>query len=260
MRPSNNPTDIRDDWDEHWSHLDSAASANPAQRMRHDIIRRLLQEEPPTAIRRICDFGSGQGDLAIVLTSALPAAEFAGLEMSRYGVEVSRRKVPTGAFHIANLFENHPDEFGLRNWATHGTCSEVLEHVDDPKAFLERCRDYLAPNARLIITVPGGPMSAFDRHIGHRTHFSQQSISALLDAAGYRVERTCLAGFPFFNLYRLTVILRGRRLAQDVSQQNSGLATRMARMTMAVFRLLFRANFLDTPFGWQVVAIARKQR
>jgi hypothetical protein len=29
---------------------------------------------------------------------------------------------------------------------------------------------------------------------------------------------------------------------------------------MAVFRFLFRANILDTPFGWQVVAIARNPK
>jgi hypothetical protein len=133
-----------------------------------------------------------------------------------------------------------------------------LEHVDDPVAFLKRARDYLATGARLIVTVPGGPMSAFDRHIGHRQHFDRRKICSMLEQAGYSVERTYLGGFPFYNLYRLMVIARGRRLAQDVETKSTGMSSGVARFAMKVFRVLFHANLPDSPFGWQVVATARK--
>jgi hypothetical protein len=32
----------------------------------------------------------------------------------------------------------------------------------------------------------------------------------------------------------------------------------LAMFAMKVFRVLFHANLLDSPFGWQVVATARK--
>jgi hypothetical protein len=99
-------------------------------------------------------------------------------------------------------------------------------------------------------------MSAFDRHIGHRQHFDRRKISTMLQEAGYSVDRTYLAGFPFFNMYRLLVKARGRRLAQDV--KSAGASSGLARFVMKVFRLLFHANLLDSPFGWQVVATARK--
>ena len=101
-------------------------------------------------------------------------------------------------------------------------------------------------------------MSAFDRHIGHRQHFDRRKISTMLEQAGYSVERTYLAGFPFFNLYRLLVIARGRRLAQDVEAKAEGVSSGPASFAMKVFRVLFHANLLDSPFGWQVVATARK--
>ena len=41
-------------------------------------------------------------------------------------------------------------------------------------------------------------------------------IRAIIEQAGFVVERVYLAGFAFFNLYRLLVIARGKRLAQDV--------------------------------------------
>jgi hypothetical protein len=101
-------------------------------------------------------------------------------------------------------------------------------------------------------------MSAFDRHIGHRQHFDRPGLRALLEQAGYAVERISLAGFPFFNLYRLLVVARGRRLAQDVETQASGTASGAASLMMKLFRLLFRFNLRDSPLGWQVVAVARK--
>ena len=101
-------------------------------------------------------------------------------------------------------------------------------------------------------------MSAFDRHIGHRQHFDRRTIQSILEKAGYSVERTYLAGFPFFNLYRLLVIARGERLPRDVQAKARGTSSGTAGLAMKLFRVLFRANLLDSPFGWQVVAIARK--
>ena len=253
--------DQRDDWERHWEQYAQAASANPAQQMRHRIIARLLQTaaSSPGGALRVCDFGSGQGDLICGLSRVLPAAEFVGLELSTSGVEISRRKAPQARFEVADLFAHPPEDFGLRDWATLGVCSEVLEHVDDPRALLQAMLGYLAPGGVLVVTVPGGPMSTFDRHIGHRQHFNRRSISALLATAGFTVERTCMAGFPFFNLYRLTVIARGRKLVDDVTARNGAAGSPLARAAMAIYRGLFRFNLLDSPFGWQVVAIARKR-
>jgi hypothetical protein len=130
----------------------------------------------------------------------------------------------------------------------------VLEHVEDPEALLANTRAYLAPGCRLIVTVPGGPMSAFDRHIGHRRHFTAKSMGGLLEQAGFIVERSVRAGFPFFNLYRLIVLLRGERLVDDVAR---GGGTRPARLVMRIFGVLFRLNLTSSPWGWQVLAAAR---
>jgi hypothetical protein len=143
-------------------------------------------------------------------------------------------------------------------WASHAVCSEVLEHVDSPEDFLRATRRYLAPGAQLIVTVPGGPMSAFDRHIGHRQHFTRESITATLQSAGFAVDRVYLSGFPFFNLYRMVVIARGKKLVADVDAASPGKSSGLADAVMAMFRGLFGLNLLNSPFGWQVIAVARK--
>ncbi len=247
-----------DDWDSHWDQYAESAAENPAQRMRHQIIARLLREDVGKAMMRIFDLGSGQGDLVQMLEPVLPEARFVGAELSESGVAISQRKVPAATFLVADIFQPPPALEEFSGWATHAVCSEVLEHVDEPVAFLKCARRYLAPDARLIVTVPGGPMSAFDRHIGHRQHFDRAKIRSILEEAGYSVEQTYLAGFPFFNLYRLAVIARGRSLARDVGAKATGVSTGAAGFAMKLFRILFHANLLDSPFGWQVVATARK--
>lgn len=247
----------QDNWDQHWAHYAAAASRNPAQRMRHDIIVKLLGRAPAGSMR-VLDIGSGQGDLLVKLHQVQPAAELVGFELSASGVEWSRRKLPAAKFVVADLFQPPDGLSAYAGWATDAVCSEVLEHVDSPVDFLRAARPYLADRARLVVTVPGGPMSAFDRHIGHRQHFTRQSIGRVLEAAGFTVESLYLSGFPFFNLYRCVVIARGERLAGDVHAGEGGFSARLANGMMAMFRVLFRLNLMNAPFGWQVVAVARK--
>ena len=248
-----------DNWDAHWENYAAAASRNPAQQMRHALITSLLTQEAGVAPMQLLDIGSGQGDLLQKLRSRLPAARLLGFELSERGVEISRAKVPTATFLIADLFQPPADLAGYRGWATHAVCSEVLERVDSPADFLQAARSSLADGARLIVTVPGGPMSAFDRHIGHRQHFTRESIGRVLSDAGFDVERVYLSGFPFFNLYRCVVIARGEKLAADVDRGGRGWSRALADATMAAFRGLFRMNLTDSPFGWQVLAVARKR-
>ena len=101
-------------------------------------------------------------------------------------------------------------------------------------------------------------MSAFDRRIGHRQHFTRESIGSVLEKAGYEVECVWLSGFPFFNLYRRMVIARGEKLTADVESDNRGLGATMANLAMSVFRLLFHFNLWNSRWGWQIVAVARK--
>lgn len=245
----------RDDWDQHWADYAASATINPAQQYRQELIVRVLGRDG--SAQRVLDIGSGTGDLAAAVRAALPTAEILGLELSRAGVELARRKVPGATFEERDLRVADPRATEYRGWATHAVCSEVLEHLDDPEAVLTNAISYLAPGCLLLVTVPGGPMSAFDRHIGHRRHYTPRELRRLLERVGFQVERATGAGFPFFNLYRLTVMLRGQRLVTDAAAGRTSLP---ARLVMGAFGLLFRLNIGASPWGWQTVAYARLPR
>jgi len=247
----------RDDWNRHWTDYSQAAEQNPAQRYRRELIFFLLGVRGAGEGVRILDIGSGQGDMAASLRSRYPSAEIMGLELAQSGVEISRRKVPSARFIQRDLLETIEPSQDHRGWATHAICSEVIEHLDDPGLLLRNARRYMSDSCSLILTVPGGPMSAFDRHIGHRKHWQKQEIDAVLRDAGYTPEYVSGAGFPFFNLYRCVVILRGKKLIEDVNTGPAGSASLPARLAMAGFQWLIHPKLNSSRLGWQMIGKAR---
>lgn len=247
----------RDDWDRHWEDYAEVATLNPAQRYRTRLMLRYLR--PASGDGKVLDIGSGQGDFAVALRKQHPQAQILGLELSRAGCEIAASNVPDARFLVRNLLEDvdPPDEH--RAWATHAVCSEVLEHLDDPGLLLRNSTAYMQPKCLLVVTVPGGPMSAFDKHIGHRRHFTPRSLSAVLEESGFVVESTARTGFPFHNLYRLLVILRGKKLIEDAKATQAISSNWLSRLMMIAFDSLFRLNLSRSPLGWQIVAVARYQ-
>jgi SAM-dependent methyltransferase len=249
----NERADTRDDWEEHWRDYAEAAARNPAQAYRRRLVLGALAEHQP--VSRLLDIGSGTGDLVAEVDRSFPEAEIVGIDVSGSGLRTAREKVPAAVFLQRDLVGEQPETDPYHGWATHAVCSEVLEHVAEPERLLRNASDYLAPGCMLVVTVPGGPVSAFDRHIGHRRHYTPDELRRLLVDVGLVVERSFDAGFPFFNIYRLVVIARGERLAAEASRPTpSGLA----RSAMAVFRVLFRLNLVGTRLGWQTFAVARR--
>jgi len=246
-----------DDWDQHWQEYHQSAEENPAQNYRREMIFSLLGIEGRGQGARILDIGSGPGDMIAAVRQRYPDAELLGVELSESGVAISAQKVPAARFVQRDLLQTMDPPAGERGWATHAICSEVIEHIDDPALLLRNARQYMAQGCHLALTAPGGPMSAFDKHIGHRKHWRPQDIENVLREAGYTPQRVSGVGFPFFNLYRCLVILRGRKLIQDVSVSPSGAASPAARAAMAVFQRLIRLHLNSSRHGWQMVAQAR---
>ena len=245
-----------DDWERHWEDYSSIAEVNPSQRYRRLLAIKLLGIDGRGA--RVVDIGSGQGDFAAELWRQSRKSEILGLEYSQSGIDVAARKVPDATFVRRDLLQPAEPPVEYREWGTHAVCIEVLEHVDEPENLLANAAAYLGPGCKLVVTVPGGPMSQLDHHIGHRQHFTPDKLRALLALAGFEVEIATTAGFPFFNLYRMVVVMRGRKLVDDVSASNDGASSRLARGVMRIFGVLFHLNVASSPWGWQIVAVARK--
>lgn len=242
-----------DDWDSHWAAYADAVTDNPAQEYRRQLITAAM--ERVGAPRRLLDIGSGQGDLMVELARKWPTAELVGLELSEEGIRISGEKVPAARFFAVDLTADAvPDD--VVDWADVAVCSEVLEHVDDPARFMANALRGVAPGGRVVITVPGGPRTHFDRFIGHRRHFTPAALRRVLVDAGLEVEHVSGAGFPFFNLYKLLVLFRGKALVRDVSAATP--PSRLAALVMKVFSWVLTTRWNTERYGWQLVATGRR--
>lgn len=250
----NEPAGPPDPWSAHWQRFSEATEANPGQALRRRLILRLLGPDAAGPQATILDFGCGSGDLLAEMAARFPGAAFAGIDISQSGLAQSAEKLPSAMLRRFDFASPDGPPGELLGWATHVVCSEVLEHVDDPAPLLANAARCLKPGGRLVVTVPGGPMTAFDRHIGHRRHFTPARLRDVLERTGFEVEVAAGAGFPAFNLFRLAVLLRGRRLVEDVS----GPPRLLVRSAMALFEGLMGLSLFDTPWGWQIVAAATK--
>jgi trans-aconitate methyltransferase len=248
-------TGQRDDWESHWEEYAESAERNPAQQLRRTLIARHLGALDATS--RVVDIGCGQGDLLRDLHARFPNAALLGVDHSGSGLSAAAQKVPSARFVRSDLLEAESIPEDVRGWATHAICSEVIEHVDNPALLLSNASTLLSSGGTLVVTVPGGPMSAYDRHIGHRTHYTADSLRRVLLDAGYEPSQIRRAGFPTFNAYKLMVIARGDRLVDDAKRSDSGDESKLASLVMSTFRPLFRLTVRDSRWGWQLVAIAR---
>lgn len=254
LDPGRGPASSADDWEAHWSEYSDSASDNPAQEYRRKLIAALVER---TGVpRRFLDVGSGQGDLLASLRGRWPAAELAGLELSAEGIRRAREKVPSAHFFQIDLLTATDVPAEMEEWAEVAVCSEVLEHVDDPVRLLNAATRCLVPGGLLVITVPGGPRTAFDRFIGHRRHFRPAALRSVLQQAGLEVEHVTGAGFPFFNLYKLVVLLRGKALVREVSSTTD--PSWLAAAAMRGFAVLLTPELNSSRFGWQLAAQTRR--
>src|SRR5215470_15582360 len=84
----------------------------------------------------------------------------------------------------------------------------VLEHVDDPSEILSRYRELLAPGGSTFVAVPNAEslhrrfghaagllpdittLSQADLDFGHRRYFTVRTLSQLVEASGYSIQKT----------------------------------------------------------------------
>jgi SAM-dependent methyltransferase len=217
----------------------------------------------PSAGATVLDIGSGQGGLAIHLRETYPDVAVWGVEYSSVGVERSRAAAAACGADVSFTQRDLLQPVTLdpeQPPAGYAVCTEVLEHVDDPVRLLLNSQSLLLPGCRVVVTVPGGPRSAFDRHIGHYRHFGAADLRGVLTDAGYVVERVLRAGFPFFNIYKLAITARGRRLIADAERPLGAQPSRAESAAMRFFDMGFRHSRDNFPLGWQMVAVAHLPR
>jgi SAM-dependent methyltransferase len=82
-------------------------------------------------------------------------------------------------------------DFGAFGEFDTALCLNVLEYVEDPAAVVRSLERAVKPGGSLIVLAPHSPSlyGTLDRTMGHKRRFRQRELAAILEAAGFRVER-----------------------------------------------------------------------
>ncbi|MBU2490604.1 MAG: class I SAM-dependent methyltransferase, partial [Proteobacteria bacterium] len=157
---------------------------------------------------------------------------------------------PDMHFEAADLARESP---GLPFAPEMGLSCEVIEHVDDPAAFLAHVRASLAEGGSLFLSTQSGKIRPTEVSVGHMCHFTAPELAGLLEEAGFSEVRVWNEGFPFHDLSKALANVNPQATMARFSGSDYGPAE---RVTSLALRLLFLFN--SRTRGAQLYGTARK--
>lgn len=106
-------------------------------------LKKLYGEFIPRA-NSVLEIGCGTGD---ILASLEPSTGL-GIDISEEMIQRAAKKHPSLQFRVIDLFA-HQEAFDHQNVML----ADVLEHLDDPPAFMKKLRTLLAPGTTVVVSV-----------------------------------------------------------------------------------------------------------
>jgi SAM-dependent methyltransferase len=163
-------------------------------RARAEIIQSALARLEPT---RILDVGCGRGLTVAFLRQR--GFECYGCELGRPsvdGVVVPYVSTGTAATDLDEGFRDRIDTILLL---------DVIEHIADPKAFLDDLLRAFPRAAHVVLTVPARQelWTIWDEHYGHFLRYDRSTLMALLSRTGLKVLS---ARHIFLSLYPILLL------------------------------------------------------
>lgn len=131
-------------------------------------------------VRSVVDLGCGDGGLL----SLLQTASFER-DVPMWGYDLQRSNV-TPAVLERNVDVRYGDVVaGEVEWGELAVCTEMLEHLLDPKEFVRR----IAQHSRVIVASSPFTETGQSHYEFHTFAWDQAGYRALIEQAGYHVER-----------------------------------------------------------------------
>lgn len=203
----------------------------------------------------VLDFGCGTGDYLLEMVKY--QVKLNGVDLSDYAINQAKLRLKDKAvdLRVGSIDDFEPDkkyDFIL--------VSEVLEHIQDDQAALEKIAGWLNPQGRIIISVPFDP--SLWKYESHQPYddlrrYSKNDLTSLVNKAGLRVLNLDCYGFPFLRLYYyLTRPLRKKSAPSSLAKK--GL---LVRLIFGIFKIIvnFDKLFLSTNKGVGLILIAKNE-
>lgn len=197
---------------------------------------------------RVLDVGCGTG---AVLARLSAYCEAYGIDASRQAVEYCRRRGLTNTFECTLDTFPHPEmRFDMI------TLLDVIEHVDDDRAFLRQAKSLLTKSGRILITVPAYKFlwSSHDVINHHKRRYVRSLLRERMEDAGFEVSylsyfNTLL--FPFALVERMLSRFSHQGMDKTLVVPYSPANSLLKNIFSFERNLLAR---LSLPFGLSLIA------
>lgn len=223
---------------------------------------KLLQPLSPKI--NVLEVGCGRGCFVKKLHSL--DIEVTGLELNPSAVDdAQNNKLPVHRESLENWAQKYPGQYTV-------ICSfQVLEHIAQPKGFIQRYLDCLAPNGLLILAVPNG--KSFTRHLEydlldmpphHMARWHIQAFQALEKYFPIRLEEVFCETLENYhvNLYANIQVNRLWKLSkpnQSISQKIVYRITKIIHKSIAQsYSLILKAGLRKYIQGHSLLVSFRK--
>lgn len=125
-----------------------------------EALYRLLNENGTSLDNKsIFDAGVGAGHVLGYLVNRYRPSVVAGMDFSIVAVDLARRTIPSGQFHVGSIYDPFPGQFEFV------LCTEVLEHLENPVLALCNVLNSITPGGTALLTTPDGRVDYSGLHI-----------------------------------------------------------------------------------------------
>ena len=224
------------------------------------MIQAFLERIPDAS--SFLEVGCGMGALAARLVDR---CEYVGYEPDATSFEVARRRVAGRGVVINGVLPAAP----TRCFRVLGAF-EVLEHLKDDGAALAQWREWICPGGHVMLSVPANPrrFAAADAAVGHYRRYTRDSLTRILERAGFDAITVWSYGFPLGYVLEFArnflasgaradgTPIGARTAASGRFHQPSDRAAALVQLGTAPFRVMQRP-FRTTSLGTGLLAMAR---
>jgi SAM-dependent methyltransferase len=176
-------------------------------RGRRAILLSLVQDLVPANghTPTVLEIGCGTGGNLEALTGLY---QVRGTDLSPQAIQAARARAPQADLRVAD----NPAKFpGWISTASVILLLDVLEHIEEDRAFFESVVERMSPGSYLIVTVPAhmGLWTKHDESFGHYRRYEESEFTALWDGLPVRTRLFSHYNSRLYPIVRLVRALTG---------------------------------------------------